>query len=303
MAKGYEQKDIAEALNRAPSTISDKIKRNSVNGKYQPKKAHYKARLRRANAKHQGQKIVVHPKLREFVEYHLSDDQSPAAIAGRLKNVEKDLPYASKDSIYRYIKSVYGRKIEAHRKKRRRRKRKRAKSSKLEGRTFISQRPKIIDNRGQVGHTEADFLASGKTGKGVLLVVVCRKLRVVFLEKVTKTTIKNVHLAFQSIKKRFPEMRTITSDNDILLQKHKELEREIKVKIYFCHPYHAWEKGTVENINFHIRKYIPKGSDISKYSKAFIRKVEDKLNRRMLECLGYLTPTEALEKYRKTKKR
>ena len=109
-------------------------------------------------------------------------------------------------------------------------------SSKLEGRTFISNRPKIIDKRGQVGHTEADFLASGKTGKGILLVVICRKLRVVFLEKITSTTIKNVHSAFQSIKKRFPEMRTITTDNDILLQKHKELEKEIEVKIYFCHP-------------------------------------------------------------------
>lgn len=259
--------------------------------------------MRRRNAKYQGQKIAVHPKLREFVEYHLFDDQSPAAIAGRLKNVEKSLPYASKDSIYRYIKSPYGRRIEAHRKRRKRRGKKRAKSSKLDGRIFISKRPKIIDNRGQEGHTEADFLASGKTGKGVLLVVVCRKLRVVFLERITNTTIKNVHLAFQSIKKRFPEIRTITTDNDILLQKHKELEKEIKVKIYFCHPYHAWEKGTVENINFHIRKYIPKGSDISKYSKAFIRKVENKLNRRMLECLGFLTPSEALEKYRQTKKR
>ena len=237
------------------------------------------------------------------MEKHLFDDQSPAAIAGRLENIEKHLPYASKDSIYRYIKSVYGRRIEAYRKKHKRRKRKRIRLSKLENRTFISKRPKIIDNRGQTGHTEADFIVSGKTGKGALLVVVCRKLRIVFLEKITKTTIKNVHLAFQSIKKRFPEMRTVTTDNDILLQKHKELEKEIKVKIYFCHPYHAWEKGAVENINFHIRKYIPKGSDISKYSKLFIKKVEDKLNRRILECLGYLTPAEALRKYRQTKKR
>lgn len=303
MVKGYEQKEIAKALDRAPSAICYEIKKNSVNGIYQPKKAHCKARARRANAKYQGQKITNNIGLREFVEKHLFDDQSPAAIAGRLKNIEKDLPCASKDSIYRYIKSVYGRRIEAHRKRRKKRRRKKVKSSKLEGRAFISERPKIIDNRGQVGHTETDFIVSGKTGKGVLLVVVCRKLRVVFLEKITKTSIKNVHLAFAGIKKRFPEMRTITTDNDILLQKHKELEKEIKVKIYFCHPYHAWEKGAVENVNFHIRKYIPKGSDISKCSKIFISKIEDKLNRRMLECLNYLTPLEALERYRQTKKR
>ena len=135
-----------------------------------------------------------------------------------------------------------------------------------------------------------------------MLVVVCRKLRNAFIEKITKTTIKNVHLAFARIKKRFPEMETTTTDNDILLQKHKELAKEINVKIYFCHPYHSWEKGTVENTNMHIRKYIPKGSDISKYSKSFIKKIEEKINRRILECLGYLTPAEALKKYRKTKK-
>jgi len=83
--KGYEQKDIAGALNRAPSTICDEIKRNSVSGKYQPQKAHYKARVRRMNAKYQGKKIVTNSELREFVEKHLLDDQSPAAIAGRLK--------------------------------------------------------------------------------------------------------------------------------------------------------------------------------------------------------------------------
>jgi IS30 family transposase len=213
------------------------------------------------------------------------------------------LPYASKDTIYRFIKSVYGRTVEAHRKKKSRRRKKRGKSSKLEGRVFIDKRPKTIDNRAQAGHTEADFVVSGKSGKGVLLVVVCRKLRVAFIEQIIETTLKNVHRAFKRIKKRFPEMKTITSDNDILLQKHKELEKEIKVKIYFCHPYSSWEKGSVENVNMHIRKSIPKGSDISKYSKSFIKKVEDKVNSRILECLDFLTPSEALEKHRQTKKR
>jgi IS30 family transposase len=83
--KKYEQKDIVKVLNRTPSTISDEISRNKVNGKYDPKKAHQKARTRRMSAKYQGKKIVDNPKLREFVEKHLLDDQSPAALAGRLK--------------------------------------------------------------------------------------------------------------------------------------------------------------------------------------------------------------------------
>lgn len=72
------------------------------------------------------------------------------------------------------------------------------------------------------------------------------------------------------------------------------------IKIYFCDPYSSWQKGTIENTNKYIRKEIPKGSDISKYSKRFIRKVEEKLNRRFMEVTDHETPAEALEKYRKS---
>lgn len=212
----------------------------------------------------------------------------------------------SKDSICRYIKSLYGRKIEYHRQKNRKKRKSRkskSKLEKLENRTFIDKRPKIFSNRRRVGHTEADFVVSGKNGKGILLVLVDRKLRTVFLRKIINIKIENIHLSFLEIKKRFPELKSVTADNDILFQKHKELEKLINVKIYFCHPYHSWEKGSVENTNGVIRRYIPKSSDISKYSDKFIREIEDKLNNRILECLNYLTPKEKLERYRKQKKR
>lgn len=154
-----------------------------------------------------------------------------------------------------------------------------------------------------MGDVEADFILSGKEGTGMLLTAADRKLRPSFLEKVLPVSIRSVHQAFVRVKQRFPEMRTITIDNDILLQKHKELEALLGVKIYFCHPYHAWEKGTIENTNGEIRKDIPKGSDISRYSKRFIRRIEKKINDRYMERLNYQTPKEALERYRKQKMR
>jgi len=144
---------------------------------------------------------------------------------------------------------------------------------------------------------------SGKTGKGIILVVADRKSRAPFLEKITDITINNVHLAFLKIQKRFPELKTITTDNDLLLQRHKELEKLLNITIYFCHPYSSWEKGTVENINGCIRKDIPKGSDISRYSKQFIRKIENKLQRKFMDCLDHFTPLEVIIKSRKQKKR
>lgn len=256
--------------------------------------------MRRRAAKYQGRKIVANSKLRIFVEEKLYDDQSPEAIAGRLKeNRKTDLSYVSKDSIYRYIESPYGKNIKSHRKKNKRHfYRKRTGAKQLQDRTFIDKRPKAIEKRAKIGHTEADFIVSGRKGKGVLLVVVCRMARYSCLERITDVTIPAVHRAFKRIKQRFPEMETITTDNDLLLQRHKELESILKVTIYFCHPYHSWEKGSVENVNKHIRKRIPKGSDLSKYSKQFIHQLEAKLNARIMKCLRYYTPQEVMERHR-----
>lgn len=239
--------------------------------------------------------------MRDFVDGALSDGQSPEAIAGRLKHQERHLPYVSKNTIIRYLESPYGKLIGLKWKKKLRHRNSR-KVSKLKDRTFIDKRPKIIEKRIRVGDMEADFIVSGKAGKGILLTVVCRKLRVVLLELILDVSIDEVHAAFLKIKKRFPEMKTVTLDNDILFKMHKTLEQLLQVKIYFCHPYHSWEKGSIENANKAIRKHIPKGSNLSKYDEEFIQSLEEHLNGRFMECLKYKTSQEKLDGYRKTKK-
>lgn len=252
-------------------------------------------------------KIVDHPSLRTFVEANLWAGRSPESISGRLSHHEADLPSVSADSIERFLASPYGRQLEAHRtqlkrKQRARRRRKRASVTSLSDRTFIDQRPEIINARGRVGDVEADFIVSGKSGSGILLTVTDRKLRVSFIEKILPVTIKNVHAAFGRIRARYAELVTITTDNDILLARHKQLEALLGVKIYFCHPYHSWEKGTIENTNGVIRKTIPKGSDLSQYTRSFIATLETTLNGRYMKCLEYATPDEALSRYREEQK-
>ena len=306
LEKHYSYRNIARKLGRSHTSISDEIKRNSTKNRYDSKKADEKAYVRRKYAKYQGMKIAENNDLKKYVDSKLYDDQSPEAIAGRIKKYEKHLPKVSKDSIRRYIISVPGRRVEYHRiqyKRKRKQGRKRPKLSKLQDRVFIDKRPKYIQERKYVGDAEADFILSGKTGKGIILSLVCRKIRISFLEQILEVTIPNVHKAFQRIKERFPELKTISTDNDLLLQKHKELEKLLGVKIYFCHPYHSWEKGSIENTNKYIRRDIPKGSDISRCSKRFIQKIEDKLNRRYMKVLKYKTPQEMLNDHRKHKKR
>jgi transposase, IS30 family len=285
------------------STISDEIKLNSVSGSYDPGKADIKANTRRKASKFQGKKIVAHSELRSSVEEKLLQGRSPGSIAGRITKVEVHLPSISADSIERFLASPHGRVIEYERSQikkvqRAKRRSRRSKLVKLSERTFIDDRPVAIADRSRVGDVEADFIVSGKSGRGILLTVADRKLRVVFIERILPVTIVNVHKAFRRIQKRFPELCSITTDNDILFRHHVELGRLLGVPIYFCHPYHSWEKGTIENINGEIRKYIPKGSDISACSAKRIRAVERTVNDRYLELLDFVTPDEALASYR-----
>ena len=291
-------------MGRAGSAIWNETRRNPVQGSYDPAKAHHKTYVRRKRAKYQGKKIVHNEDLKQEVDSRLMDDQSPRAIARRITHREKHLPSISKNAIYRYIASVYGRRVETHRfLKKRRRWRKRGRKKSLSKRTFIDKRPKYINERMRIGDFEGDFILSGRSGKGILLTVADRRSRASFIEQILHVTIRNVHRAFQRIKKRFPEMRTMTTDNDLLFERHKELEQLLHIKIYFCHQYHSWEKGTIENTNGVIRRDIPKGSDLSKYSKRFIANLEAKLNRRPMECLTDRTPQEILDIYRERVKR
>lgn len=300
LKKKYSLRGIGRAISRSVSAISKEIKINRVKRVYDSHKAQHKAYVRRHNASYRGQKIVNSKGLRSFVESNLLDGQSPEGISGRLKYQEKSLPYVSKDAIYQYLRSPYG-KIIGLKLKKKKRPKGRKKVTELKDRVFVDKRPKIIDSRARIGDVEADFIVSGRGGKGIILAAICRKMRVAFLEIIYDVSIDNFHKSFLKIKKRFPEMKTITTDNDVLLQMHKTLEKLLKTKIYFCHPYHSWEKGSVENLNKYIRKYIPKGSDLSRYDEEFISLVEEKCNQRFMEILKYKTPEEKLKEHRKRK--
>jgi IS30 family transposase len=296
---------VAKVLGRVVSTVSDEVGRNSVRGVYDPAKAHHKAYVRRHLATYQGKKIVEDFALREFVERELLDDQSPRAVSGRIRLHEPGLPDVSKNSVYRYIASPYGRKIEHHRGKLRKRTRRRSSGRKrlADGRTFIDRRPKDIGERPRVGHAEGDFIVSGRSGHGILLVVEDMVTRAPFLERILAPSADAVLAAAARIKARYPEWLSMTTDNDLLFVHHEQLARELGIRVYFCFPSHPWEKPQVENLNGRIRTYVPKGSDISKLSPQRVHAIEAKMSGKFMAVLGYATPREVLEGYRKRKQR
>ncbi len=295
--KGYSCRDIAHVLKRSAHTISYEIRNRKTKGVYNPKKAHAKAQVKRKNASFRGGKIVRDKQLRAFIEESLLEKQSPRAISGRLKHVEKGLAYVAKNVIHDFLNSSYGSAISWKRRLPKSKKR-HTKKGKLSDRKFIEKRPQIIENRGRIGDCEGDFIVSGRSGKGYLLVVVDRKIRITFIRQINDVTVDAVHAAFLDIQKDFPEMKSLTLDNDLLFKMHKTLELSLNVPLYFCHPYHSWEKGSVENTNKYIRKYIPKGCTISKYSVEDILFIEKRCNGRFMEVLKFRTPTEKLKESR-----
>jgi transposase, IS30 family len=285
----------AKILQRAKSTVSKELQR--VYGTYDARKAQGHRDRAQYHKTKDWMKIVEHRELRTYVETHMKEDWSPEEIAGRLKHIDTKLPIVSTPSIYRFIYSVYGRCIEKYLRYGKRSKYAKGYAHKvtIDGRTFIDKRPKRVASRRWFGDWEADFICSGKSGKGYLLVFVERKTRYIIVKRILTKDIETMHKIFREVLGVTYIVNSLTIDNDIVFRRHAELSSIVGAPVFFTHPYHSWEKGTVENMNKWIRQYVKKGSDISKYTDAYVQTIEDKLNGRPRKCLKYKTPLEALK--------
>jgi len=298
LSEDRSQSYIAKTLQRSKGTISEEIRGNSVNGVYDAKKASHKAYAKRKYSKYQGMKIAQDTKLRDYVESHLQDEQSPETIAGRLKTIDTHIKYAGKRAIYKFVYSVYGRNLERFLYSKAVRKKagpKRKSSETLSDRVFIGERPKHIDNRRFFGDWEGDFIVSPKDGSGVLLVLQERKSKYVIIKKLMTRNNEKVNRTIYEITGGMTCFNSLTLDNDIAFKKHKELSELLRTDIYFCEPYKSWQKGGVENMNKLIRRYVPKRTDIAKVSEEYIKEIEDKLNNKFRKCLNYKTAYEVMK--------
>ena len=289
---------MASALGRSVSSISDEVSRNSVRGKYLAEKADHKAYVKRKYSKIDCMKVSLDPELQRFVKENLKQDQSPEGISGRLKYVKKDLQYASVKAIYKFVYSPNGRLIEKYLYSKAVHKKggpKRHTPASIDGRTMIDRRPKRVDSRREFGHFEGDFIESGKDGKGSLLVLVERKTRYPFLQYLKDRTTANVNRVVREMLHNSP-IESLTIDNDISFQKHRELSELIEAEIYFCHPQSPHEKGTIENRNKAIRRYVKKRTDLSTISEETFSFVEERLRNKFMKCLNFKTPKEAFGK-------
>jgi len=277
-------REIAHFLGRSPNTISNEIKKNSVKGIYTAQKAQLKVKQRRWRAKGQCLKVAMSSFLTRFVEKKLEKKWTPKQISGHLKN-ELGITCSSK-AIYKFIehRGLEYRLFWRWNKKKGGPKRNTHKPAE-DGRKYIDSRP---DTSNQVGHYELDFIVS-KHSTYVLLVATDRVSKKSLLGILPNRKRTTVSAAFSEMFGSVT-IKSITTDNDIAFSHWRELEEIIQAPIYFCHPYHSWEKGLVENTNRWIRCFIPKRRDIASVTQEDLDEIYSFLNDRPRECIGFKIP-------------
>jgi len=301
--------EIAARLGRHPSTIYRELGRNRFRdgGRgfcgYFPLNAQDLARRRRQRRR----KLAADDDLREHVVGRLRDGWSPQQIAGRLKHEQADGGASvCHETIYRHVYGPEGREhgLYRHLPKARRRRGsrygRRPRSTSIPRERWIENRPAEVGTRETFGHWEADLLIFRKEhGKANVTSLVERTSRYTFLlaneDKRSAAVLAGIAQALRGL----PEdaRRTITFDRGSEFAGYATLDRHLALASYFCDPHSPWQKGSVENANGRVRRFLPRESPPETLARARLRRLADRLNDTPRRCLGYRTPREVFEQH------
>ena len=310
--QGKTLRNIARIVSRDVGTISRELKRNKsrVDLEYFPVKAHDNF-VRRALRQRTKAPLKNHETYL-YVREKLREQWSPEEIAGRIK-IDKPALSICFETIYSYIyargkrQKLWKHLTKSHKKRRIKTGRKvQAEQSRVTIPNAVSvlSRPQKVQKRKTEGHIETDVMEGIKSETDVVTVEVFRKTRYTQLSKMKNKkakTKKNILVKklkmIQSLSKaQRPIVKSVTSDNGKENTDHTGISKKLRISFYVCQPYHSWEKGTVENTIGRIRRFIPKGTPLSRYSDYQIQWLENKLNNTPRKCLDFRTPNEMFEK-------
>lgn len=277
---------IGAEMKRSHNTIALEIKAGLVDGMYEAEYADKVAKRKRRRSKTQSLKVVLDSALHKKIERDIRDKISPERISGGLLENEKLV--VSPKAIYKFVES---RNLEMFLcfkgKKRKANGSYKYRKAKELDKVRIKDRPDI---EGAYGHYEMDFIVSGLSTY-TLLVAVERKNKTVYVKRIPNRTHEVVICALKEMLKG-KLVLSITTDNDIAFSKWKEIEKKLNTTIYFCEPYHSWEKGLVENTNRWIRRFVKKKTDIAMVTDATLETIHKWFNDYPREIIGFKTSNE-----------
>jgi IS30 family transposase len=300
-ADGRSIRQIAAAVDRAPSTISRELKRN--HGRtvgYKPSYAHEQTKARRWS----GSRLEREAHLRRAVLERLGCGWSPEQIAGRLAR-EAGYPVISYETIYRFIyaqivrtKDYRWRHYLPRGKSRRglRSSRRRSSARFIKGRISIAERPPAAANRQTPGHWEADLMLFSKYGQAILTLHE-RQSRILLAarpqNKAAEPIARHLRALFKAIPPRLRQ--TVTFDNGTEFARHQTLHR-LAIKTFFCDPYAPWQKGGIENAIGRMRRFFPRKTNLATLTRKRFQALVSAYNNTPRKCLDFKTPAETFTK-------
>jgi len=302
LSQRYSLSNIAKALGRHTSTISREISLGSCNKyTYRASKAQDRAKRNASKRKSGKYRLNDSPRLWSYIRKKLKKKWSPRQIAEEL---EIDYPLdmtmrITPETIYTYIyvlpRGTLKKELTACLRRNHKRRHKQSREvkieRKLEDMLSIEERPKEVEDRIIPGHWEGDLIV-GKYNKSALGTLVERTTRTTILIPIKDRRAETVAKAFAKEVKKLPKQMklSITYDQGREMAKHRLFTNITGVQVYFAHPRSPWERGTNENTNGLIRQFFPKGTDFNKVSRYEVKKVQDLLNGRPRQALGFQKP-------------
>jgi len=258
----------------------------------------------KASAKGRGYKIGHDHKLVRHIENKIKNEKySPDAVIGEIR--EKGLSFQvtiCTKTLYNYIDAGLflniGNKdlpVKKDGRKRKYRQVRKVALNNVKGRS-IEERPQEINNREEYGHWEMDCIVG--SGKACLLVLTERMRRQELIFKIPAKTQASVIDVLDRLERRhktkFTQIfKSITMDNGGEFLDMLSIERSCRkpgakrTACYYAHPYSSWERGSNENQNKLIRRFVPKGSNIGKLSNKDILRIENWINNYPRKIFAY----------------
>lgn len=302
---GETQKNIAENIGVHPSTICRELNRNTAKaGKgaliYKAQNAQRRTLLRhKEKPKHKRFTSEMKQLSREWL---MNKRYSPELISVEGKRQLGN--FVSHETIYKWIwlcKKSHQRKdkqdrqlynLLKHGHRRRKRGNRNDKRGNFPFRVMIDKRPSVVLKRKRLGDIEVDLML-GKKHQSAILVYIDRaslKVKIRKLKSKKSAEIKSVLLkAYQKSKKW---LKTFTFDNDSAFMLHYIIAKKLNVKTYFTRPYTSQDKGSVENRIGILRRFLPKGMDLSEVTAHRLHQIENQLNNRPVRKFNYKTPNQ-----------
>lgn len=305
--QGLSLRNIAKKIERDHSTISRELKRGTVeqlDTNRQPYKKYFPdagVRVYEENRKNCGAPTTLMAAWK-FILYAeekiLKDKWSPDVVVGQAKKKDEFDSVPCTKTLYNWIDNsdLKVKNMDLVLKLRRNTKSSKSRNNKRILGTSIEKRPESIETREEFGHWEIDTVLGHKSKDQALLTLVERKTRRAIVQRISSKSAPAVSDALKGIFEKYPDVqetfKSITADNGSEFSELSAQGQEMKIDVYFAHPYASWERGTNERHNGLLRRFIKKGQPIHAYSDQDITEVANWMNTFPRKILNYETPEE-----------